>query len=446
MRPRARSNPMSKPSRAPRLLRAAALLAGLALATWLGVELLLLVFNDQVFRGSAYVYDPVLGYRVRPSWRWQDLESNSRGWNDRDYPTQRRPGSFRVLALGDSFNWAGGREGNYAGLLEAHLAEALGPGRVEVINAGFPGTHTAEQLALLRAEGLDFAPDLVLLGFFAGNDFLDAVPDTRHIAYGPRVIEVGIDSLPLRTLFGQPLLLISRIRLLLDTRREERDWQRAQATAAAQSTADAANPAAAGPPAAAGDPGAARSAALAEGGGAPGTASETAPAPVPPYPLTPQYAGIERARMNVADPAWFAANAENRAYALGHLRAMHALLAARGIPLLVVVFPDEFQVEPALRAHLAAAGGVDTSGWDWDLPQREVLRFCQAEAIECHDLLPAFRAAQAGGARLYIPNDSHWNAAGNALAAERIAALLLPRARASLAGARPQPAEPSRAP
>ncbi|MEZ5421131.1 MAG: hypothetical protein R2708_27860 [Vicinamibacterales bacterium] len=60
------------------------------------------------------------------------------------------------------------RRDNYLTLVEQALA-ADGP--AEVVNLGVSGTEPRDYLSLLVDEGLGLDPDLVLVGFFVGNDF-----------------------------------------------------------------------------------------------------------------------------------------------------------------------------------------------------------------------------------------------------------------------------------
>lgn len=81
------------------------------------------------------------------------------------------------------------------------------------------------------------------------------------------------------------------------------------------------------------------------------------------------------------------------------------LAQQNGAELVVVLFPTKDQI----------AGTVSTSGelgMDW------VLAFCEANAIRCLDLTPAFLEQAATGERLYFPIDGHWNEQGNQLAAD----------------------------
>ena len=57
---------------------------------------------------------------------------------------------------------------------------------------------------------------------------------------------------------------------------------------------------------------------------------------------------------------------------------------------------------------------------DVALPQRRLAAFFARHQVPCLDLLPHF----AGAADTYAAHDTHWNVAGNRLAAERLAAWL----------------------
>jgi hypothetical protein len=86
------------------------------------------------------------------------------------------------VALGDSvtFGLEVPIEQTYPKVLERELLNH-GRAAVEVINAGVPGYGTRQELAWLRAYGVRLSPDLVILGFFVGNDVLDnrMTPDEK---------------------------------------------------------------------------------------------------------------------------------------------------------------------------------------------------------------------------------------------------------------------------
>ena len=192
------------PYKTPRIVRLIVFPIIITFLCVLLLEVLMIVLEPYLSRGF-YQYDPDLGFRVRPYVRG----TNRFGFNDRDYPLQKNSETFRVLVVSDSFNWAGGLEGNYTALLEKKFEEYYGGHRVDIINAGYPGTHTAEQLDMLRKYGLQYNPDLVFLGFFAGNDFIDADPDRKRIIVYDTYID--IDKRCELTFLGYPIIPKSRL-------------------------------------------------------------------------------------------------------------------------------------------------------------------------------------------------------------------------------------------
>src|SRR5262245_6156278 len=107
---------LSKSSWSRRMLRAMLLLFCWLVIPYVLVEISMIVLEPYLFKGF-YQYDPDIGFRVRPNGEG----TNQFGFNDRDYPLRREPGTFRILVLGDSFGWAGGKDGNYTALLEEKL-------------------------------------------------------------------------------------------------------------------------------------------------------------------------------------------------------------------------------------------------------------------------------------------------------------------------------------
>lgn len=115
------------------------------------VDVLLVVLD---FPQGLLEYDPDLGFRARVHYPTPDGGlTKAYGFNDRDYPPRNIPGAFRVLVVGDSFSWVGGREGNYTKVLERKFETHHGSYMIDFINAGYPMTHTGEQLAMLKKFG-----------------------------------------------------------------------------------------------------------------------------------------------------------------------------------------------------------------------------------------------------------------------------------------------------
>ncbi|MBM3463349.1 MAG: hypothetical protein FJX76_14705 [Armatimonadetes bacterium] len=143
----------------------------------IGMEVLLRLFvpipNLQV--GGLYVED-AQGIHLRPGWRGRvhsaefdaPIAINSVGL--RDPAVGPVPGRKHVLALGDSFTFGCWSPQDRTWL--SALGNALGPG-VQVINGGQPNAGTDVAVDFLKRRGDEFAPDVVVLGFYNGNDFTD---------------------------------------------------------------------------------------------------------------------------------------------------------------------------------------------------------------------------------------------------------------------------------
>lgn len=96
------------------------------------------------------------------------VKTNSLGLRDGEVVENGRK---KVLILGDSFTFGYGVENNetYAEVLEKKLN-----GSVDVINAGYAsGYSTDTEYVYLKNHGLKLKPDVVILGFFIGNDAAD---------------------------------------------------------------------------------------------------------------------------------------------------------------------------------------------------------------------------------------------------------------------------------
>jgi hypothetical protein len=103
------------------------------------------------------------------------------------------------------------------------------------------------------------------------------------------------------------------------------------------------------------------------------------------------------------------------------LSTMLDVCQAHGTELFVAILPDEKQISPWLRNALAKRSQrFAPEKVDYDRPTRLLAECLRLRRIEHLDLLPAFRNPKIRW-RLYKPRDTHWNIAGNDLAAEHIA-------------------------
>jgi lysophospholipase L1-like esterase len=105
---------------------------------------------------------------------------NNQGFRGADFEVAKAPGTFRIVCLGGSstFGYEDRDEGTYPFLLQQLFDQAPVRTHVEVINAGIAHMNTDHQVALLRGEILDWAPDVVTL-YLAYNDAYYPRPESR---------------------------------------------------------------------------------------------------------------------------------------------------------------------------------------------------------------------------------------------------------------------------
>ncbi len=125
---------------------------------------------------SLFVRDPQLLYRQRPGFggTWGrthpvPVRVNSLGLRGPERRLARRPGSARVLVLGDSQSWGFDvrEEEAYSAALERRLGARHPPGepRYEVVNAAVPGYSSYQGALWLRLNMEAWRPDVVVAAF-----------------------------------------------------------------------------------------------------------------------------------------------------------------------------------------------------------------------------------------------------------------------------------------
>jgi hypothetical protein len=163
-------------------------LAGLSLALSLGaVELLLawlwpqptmkriLQQAPQIYANSSILPYSLLanssGRLIKPEFDTQ-IHINTDGYRGAELQA-RSDDRLRILAIGDSFTFGYGVEDaeTYPARLQHHLYASGGDKQFEVINAGSAAGYYPDTYYLyLKEVGLQLKPDLIILGFFIGND------------------------------------------------------------------------------------------------------------------------------------------------------------------------------------------------------------------------------------------------------------------------------------
>lgn len=370
-----------------KIIRVIVNLTLILLVCLVSLEGLMIVTDPYLFK-NPFEYDPDMGFRARAYFpnglgrigRGNDGTLTNRfGFNDRDYPLEKTPGTFRILVVGDSFGWAGGLEGNYTALLERMFEDRYGLRHVEVVNTGYPGTHTGEQLIMLKKFGLQYNPDLVILGFFAGNDFFDANPNRKRIVLNNYFFD--IDKRYEHRFLGYPIVAQSRLWLFLKhkfefassdklAKREAEEW----------------------------------------------SAQTGQPTPVLNLPAETYY-NSQRAKLEFFNQKTSAERfGDHTRYIFEAIEQMNQLLKSRSIKFVVAIYPDEFQVNPVQFDSLVKRFQLQKEDYDLNLAQNLLKTFLESKQISCLDMLDRFRIEEKHR-ELYMFRNTHWNDAGNEFAA-----------------------------
>jgi len=102
-----------------------------------------------------------------------EMQINSQGLRDYEYPLAKPSGVYRILLLGDSttLGWGDPLQDTAAKILERKLNAEHVPGieRFEAINAGVGNYDTVQEVTYYETRGRAFHPDLVILVYFIND-------------------------------------------------------------------------------------------------------------------------------------------------------------------------------------------------------------------------------------------------------------------------------------
>jgi hypothetical protein len=132
---------------------------------------------------QVWICDPVLQFRLDPNLDILGGRISSDGFRTHVFEP-KRAGVYRILSLGDSGTFGQIQRGESYGYvnnpyplaLEKLLAERIGPGRFEVLNAGVPGYNSYQGLMLLRGKLRGLDPDLITVRYGWNDHFLSETP------------------------------------------------------------------------------------------------------------------------------------------------------------------------------------------------------------------------------------------------------------------------------
>jgi lysophospholipase L1-like esterase len=372
---------------------------------------------------------------------------NALGFREPRLPSPKPAGVRRAVALGDSFTQGFGVEASEAwpALLESRLAGGDSGGRWEVLNLGVPGTNPRDALEHLRAPGLAYAPDVVVV-LVMGNDVQDRWVQRRFgVAFGADVLREARRAVlaPASRWSALPQRVLPALYPLVWTRLASLRTATAATAPRAASARAAAVPAAATPEPDADATASAAAvfrelaarfegtdAAIARWTALPASArAALAPVLIGTVPLDADAAADPYLRtMALVAPRLFAdavllpPDYDDAAQDVARqVERIVALARAHGAQPLLAFAPAVQQVTEAARPHLEQLGFV------WDPRTLTEPGFSASLAalardldVPYVDLLPVLRAR--ADVPTYFPHDGHWTPAGHALVADIIAA------------------------
>lgn len=365
------------PSRRTWLGNGLVLLAAVG-ATAAGFELILRIalpqklyrYPHDLFREDqeiGFVLHPGFSGDLRtPEFRTR-LEINSLGFRNAEL-SPKPAGVSRVLVVGDSFVSAlnVASEETFVSVAGRVLEQRLGAHRAELVNAGTPNYGTWHELKVLRRYAGSLAIDFAVLCVFVGNDLEDNLRPLGATVRGGYLVErqPGSGQLPrpVRAWLQRHSMAYVFLWNAYDRVRDSISGQTS-------------NP-------------------LGRFG---------------PLLTTSGDAQSQDAYRQSGEL----------------LREAKDFLAGLGIPLVVVIIPQELQVYPEKFASLAARIPGRDAGYDLTLPNRRWAGIAESLGLPTVDLLPVLRARN-DGPPLYMRLDGHLTVAGNRVAGEALAAVLMP--------------------
>ena len=321
-----------------------------------------------------YEADPHTGYKLKPHsiGHFQNgirTTTNLHGHRD-DAPRKNHDSKqCRILALGDSLSVGNNvlQEEAYPQVLERMLDDRF-PFPVEVINASVGGWSPFQYAQYYDHYGIAFDHQIVLVGFFVGNDSYSqttSVHEDRTAIAGRRVSQqAALSPLASARVF---LHENSHLARYLENRRAPRDFNRTRDHCEDFSEA---------------------------------------------------FLQVQRRRFS--NHLRKERQRDSPANSVRQIERIQNRAEEKSIPVLVALLPDENQVNPSLQRRLVTPRGL--ANYDFEMPQKELVARFDPLGIHTTDLLPRF---QEDNRCLYM-NDTHWNADGHRLAAEILFEQLAP--------------------
>jgi hypothetical protein len=306
-----------------------------------------------------------------------DTVGNFRDYTSRGYLTgdvfKKKKDVIRILGLGDSYSiYLRDKGKNYNNFLQQkYLVD--NKGAVEIINAGMEAMGPGYYWHVLKKYGDLFKPDLVLVGFFVGNDFQEA----NFVVYIGNFISEPKDLIKRYSKYDQfrhwRLYKLLRNKYVRYREAEKRERE----------------------------------------------AKILPPRQIGTFSRD-TFLEIEKKKSWIFDKKYQDQLKQKWDECSAIILKMKDWCDRRKVKLVIAILPDQFQVDKALReAVLTKYKNPARKNLDLNYPNDLIMNFCRAHDINCLDLLGPFQE-KGKSQQLYALRDTHWNEAGNRLAADLI--------------------------
>lgn len=344
--------------------------------TLVAVELLLALFYPIPFSGEGNIFfipDPYTGYRLKPNnvcFSYNNIPTivNSKGHRDHEVTFEKGDNIFRILVLGDSFTVGHNvpQETTYPQILEGFLNKQSNK-KYEVVNTGVGGWEPFQYAQYYFHYGKQLNPDLILIGFFVGNDTYNQyteVSQTMTAVNGRLLLREKAESrfIKLKVFFYEKLHLARLIlnKRILTTSNNEKRFTRKDCE-----------------------------------------------------DFSKFYIWLQRVRVknHLKRRMHLYNRAKNSIFQISRIKRDADYSS---IPVVVILIPDELQINTALQK--VVVDDDKRNRYDFKMPQSMLVQMFQDIDVDVIDLLPAFIK----DTRCLYLNDTHWTSEGHKLAASII--------------------------
>jgi len=360
--------------------------------------------SDLRRRDLFFQYEPFIGFEGIPNKKGAFatrsfktiVTLNNEGFRDYNHDKINTQNKFRIVTLGDSFTWGHGVNNDQ---IFMKVLEKINP-NIETINMGGSGGDPPTSLKGYMTRGINYEHNVVLLGFYIGNDI---------VAYYPKDDDSppqwGFDSEDKFALIGKVKSPeeVDRIRRESEERyspTKKRNFKKRitywivrhfQLYTFIDNSRD--------------------------------YCSNVLKGSVL-YTRILKYFGIENKGAYGFLDYCREKDPEDVEYGwkllTETLKTMKDYARQMSAKLYVVFIPHDVQTSQELYERTARKYGYNTLEFDLEKPNRKLAALCDKLGIGSLDLLPSMKEETSKGNRFYFKRDGHWNADGHRFAAKEI--------------------------